>query len=51
MKLQTVYSIFAVPLFHSLHEDKLVWDEDRNSCYLIKSGYNLISWFGCPTIC
>ncbi|GAU19427.1 hypothetical protein TSUD_76710 [Trifolium subterraneum] len=36
-----VEEIIATPLISSVKEDKVVWDEERNGCYYVKSGYNL----------
>ncbi|GAU45240.1 hypothetical protein TSUD_291240 [Trifolium subterraneum] len=36
-----VEEIIATPLISSVKEDKLVWEEERNGCYSVKSGYNL----------
>ncbi|GAU46371.1 hypothetical protein TSUD_141290 [Trifolium subterraneum] len=33
--------ILETPLFSSVCEDKVVWDEERNGCYSVKSGYKL----------
>ncbi|MCI05935.1 hypothetical protein A2U01_0026990, partial [Trifolium medium] len=32
----TMKAILEVPLFASGHEDKLVWDDDKNGCYSVK---------------
>ncbi|GAU37586.1 hypothetical protein TSUD_395590 [Trifolium subterraneum] len=36
-----VKEIIATPLISSVKEDKVVWEEERNRCYSVKSGYNL----------
>ncbi|GAU31951.1 hypothetical protein TSUD_288850 [Trifolium subterraneum] len=36
-----VEKIIATPLISSAKEDKVVWEEERNGCYWVKSGYNL----------
>jgi hypothetical protein len=28
-----INAILEVPLFASVHEDKLVWEDDKNECY------------------
>ncbi|GAU44445.1 hypothetical protein TSUD_92990 [Trifolium subterraneum] len=33
--------ILETPLVSSVREDKVVWEEERNGCYLVKSGYKL----------
>ncbi|GAU45740.1 hypothetical protein TSUD_77650 [Trifolium subterraneum] len=33
--------ILETPLVSSVREDKVVWDEERNGCYSVKSGYKL----------
>ncbi|GAU10756.1 hypothetical protein TSUD_425220, partial [Trifolium subterraneum] len=33
--------ILETPLVSSVHEDKVVWEEERNGCYSVKSGYKL----------
>ncbi|PNX95399.1 ribonuclease H, partial [Trifolium pratense] len=33
--------IINTPLIASVHEDKIVWNEERNGCYSVKSGYSL----------
>ncbi|GAU37962.1 hypothetical protein TSUD_269770 [Trifolium subterraneum] len=33
--------ILETPLVNSVREDKVVWEEERNGCYLVKSGYKL----------
>ncbi|GAU34017.1 hypothetical protein TSUD_393630 [Trifolium subterraneum] len=33
--------ILETPLVSSVHEDKVVWEEERNECYSVKSGYKL----------
>ncbi|GAU15094.1 hypothetical protein TSUD_08320 [Trifolium subterraneum] len=33
--------ILETPLVHSVREDKVVWEEERNECYSVKSGYKL----------
>ncbi|GAU36575.1 hypothetical protein TSUD_362450 [Trifolium subterraneum] len=33
--------ILETPLVHSVREDKVVWEEERNGCYSVKSGYKL----------
>ncbi|GAU31360.1 hypothetical protein TSUD_19050 [Trifolium subterraneum] len=33
--------ILETPLVSSVREDKLVWEEERNECYSVKSGYKL----------
>ncbi|GAU47759.1 hypothetical protein TSUD_387180 [Trifolium subterraneum] len=33
--------ILETPLVSSVREDKVVWEEERNKCYLVKSGYKL----------
>ncbi|GAU38048.1 hypothetical protein TSUD_146060 [Trifolium subterraneum] len=33
--------IMATPLVSSVPEDKVVWKEERNECYSVKSGYKL----------
>ncbi|KAK2383934.1 hypothetical protein QL285_071338 [Trifolium repens] len=35
-------SIIAMPLFDDVGEDHLVWDDDMNGNYSVKSGYNLL---------
>ncbi|GAU29842.1 hypothetical protein TSUD_223880 [Trifolium subterraneum] len=42
-----VEEIIATPLISSVKEDKVVWEEERNECYSVKSGYNLA--MGCLT--
>jgi hypothetical protein len=37
-----VEEIIATPLISSVKEDKVVWEEERNGCYYVKSGYNLV---------
>ncbi|GAU36753.1 hypothetical protein TSUD_318520 [Trifolium subterraneum] len=34
--------ILETPLVSSVREDKVVWDEERNGCYSVKSGYKLV---------
>ncbi|GAU32980.1 hypothetical protein TSUD_358470 [Trifolium subterraneum] len=36
-----VEEIIATPLISSVKEDKVIWEEERNGCYSVKSGYNL----------
>jgi hypothetical protein len=36
-----VNAILEVPLFASVHKDKLVWEDDKNRCYSVKFGYYL----------
>jgi hypothetical protein len=36
-----VERILATPLVGSVREDKVVWEEERNGCYSVKSGYKL----------
>ncbi|PNX82760.1 ribonuclease H, partial [Trifolium pratense] len=36
-----VERILATPLVGSVREDKVVWEEERNECYSVKSGYKL----------
>ncbi|CAJ2667228.1 unnamed protein product, partial [Trifolium pratense] len=38
---RAVDEIIATPLISSVKEDKVVWEEERNGCYSVKSGYNL----------
>ncbi|GAU30401.1 hypothetical protein TSUD_364470 [Trifolium subterraneum] len=33
--------ILETPLVSSIREDKVVWEEERNGCYSVKSGYQL----------
>ncbi|GAU50327.1 hypothetical protein TSUD_290630 [Trifolium subterraneum] len=33
--------ILETPLLSSVREDKVVWEEERNGCYSVKSGYKL----------
>ncbi|GAU45652.1 hypothetical protein TSUD_400890 [Trifolium subterraneum] len=33
--------ILETPLVSSIREDKVVWEEERNGCYSVKSGYKL----------
>ncbi|GAU33334.1 hypothetical protein TSUD_165990 [Trifolium subterraneum] len=33
--------ILETPLVSSIREDKVVWDEERNECYSVKSGYKV----------
>ncbi|GAU50368.1 hypothetical protein TSUD_284660 [Trifolium subterraneum] len=33
--------ILETPLVSSVREDKVVWEEERNECYSVKSGYKL----------
>ncbi|GAU17164.1 hypothetical protein TSUD_177940 [Trifolium subterraneum] len=33
--------ILETPLVNSVREDKVVWEEERNECYSVKSGYKL----------
>ncbi|GAU48815.1 hypothetical protein TSUD_99870 [Trifolium subterraneum] len=33
--------ILETPLVNSVREDKVVWEEERNGCYSVKSGYKL----------
>ncbi|GAU45522.1 hypothetical protein TSUD_186790 [Trifolium subterraneum] len=33
--------ILETPFVRSVREDKVVWDEERNECYSVKSGYKL----------
>ncbi|GAU43245.1 hypothetical protein TSUD_241360 [Trifolium subterraneum] len=33
--------ILETPLVRSVREDKVVWEEERNGCYSVKSGYKL----------
>ncbi|GAU10125.1 hypothetical protein TSUD_418540, partial [Trifolium subterraneum] len=33
--------ILETPLVSSVREDKVVWDEEKNGCYSVKSGYKL----------
>ncbi|GAU39328.1 hypothetical protein TSUD_60790 [Trifolium subterraneum] len=33
--------ILETPLVSSVREDKVVWEEERNGCYSVKSGYQL----------
>ncbi|GAU50754.1 hypothetical protein TSUD_272690 [Trifolium subterraneum] len=33
--------ILETPLVSSIREDKVVWEEERNECYSVKSGYKL----------
>lgn len=30
-------ALLAVPLFDSVQDDKLIWHEDSNGCYSVKS--------------
>ncbi|GAU37390.1 hypothetical protein TSUD_22640 [Trifolium subterraneum] len=47
VKVQNLFSrdvaekILETPLVSSVCEDKVVWDEERNECYSVKSGYKL----------
>ncbi|GAU29636.1 hypothetical protein TSUD_164860 [Trifolium subterraneum] len=34
--------ILETPLVNSIREDKVVWEEERNGCYSVKSGYKLV---------
>ncbi|PNX85693.1 aldo-keto reductase family 4 member c9-like protein [Trifolium pratense] len=34
-------AILSVPTFESVQQDKLIWNEDRDECYSVKSGYNV----------
>ncbi|GAU30519.1 hypothetical protein TSUD_65290 [Trifolium subterraneum] len=34
--------ILETPLVSSVREDKVVWEEERNGCYSVKSGYKLV---------
>ncbi|GAU32650.1 hypothetical protein TSUD_218990 [Trifolium subterraneum] len=34
--------ILETPLVSSVREDKVVWEEERNGCYSVKSSYNLV---------
>ncbi|GAU51241.1 hypothetical protein TSUD_412390 [Trifolium subterraneum] len=34
--------ILEIPLVSSVREDKVVWEEERNGCYSVKSGYKLV---------
>ncbi|GAU49341.1 hypothetical protein TSUD_184240 [Trifolium subterraneum] len=34
--------ILETPLVSSVREDKVVWEEERNECYSVKSGYKLV---------
>ncbi|MCH95897.1 ribonuclease H protein, partial [Trifolium medium] len=36
-----VERILATPLMGSVKEDKVVWEEERNGCYSVKTGYKL----------
>ncbi|GAU37551.1 hypothetical protein TSUD_54580 [Trifolium subterraneum] len=36
-----VEKILETPLVSSAREDKVVWEEERNECYSVKSGYKL----------
>ncbi|PNX71723.1 ribonuclease H [Trifolium pratense] len=40
-KFQVAERIIATPLIGSVYVDKMVWEEERNGCYFVKSGYNL----------
>ncbi|GAU50209.1 hypothetical protein TSUD_408920 [Trifolium subterraneum] len=33
--------ILETPLVSSVREDKVIWEEEKNGCYLVKSGYKL----------
>ncbi|GAU10838.1 hypothetical protein TSUD_425970, partial [Trifolium subterraneum] len=33
--------ILETPLVHSVREDKVLWEEEKNGCYSVKSGYKL----------
>ncbi|GAU47896.1 hypothetical protein TSUD_25110 [Trifolium subterraneum] len=37
--------ILETPLVSSVREDKVVWEEERNDCYSVKSGYKLAMRF------
>ncbi|GAU10088.1 hypothetical protein TSUD_423070 [Trifolium subterraneum] len=47
VKVQNLFSkdvaenILKTPLVSSVREDKVVWEEERNECYSVKSGYKL----------
>ncbi|GAU32653.1 hypothetical protein TSUD_219030 [Trifolium subterraneum] len=47
VKVQNLFSkdvaekILETPLVSSVREDKVVWEEERNGCYSVKSGYKL----------
>ncbi|GAU50953.1 hypothetical protein TSUD_411410 [Trifolium subterraneum] len=47
VKVQNLFSrdvaekILETPLVSSAREDKVVWEEERNGCYSVKSGYKL----------
>jgi hypothetical protein len=36
-----VEEIIAISLISSVKEDKVVWEDENNGYYLVKSGYNL----------
>ncbi|XP_045809807.1 uncharacterized protein LOC123904158 [Trifolium pratense] len=39
--VQVAERIIATPLIGSVYVDKMVWEEERNGCYSVKSGYKL----------
>ncbi|GAU46743.1 hypothetical protein TSUD_286030 [Trifolium subterraneum] len=45
--------ILETPLVSSVCEDKVVWEEERNGCYSVKSGYKLAMRYiiGCLPTC
>ncbi|PNX73227.1 hypothetical protein L195_g029126, partial [Trifolium pratense] len=40
-EFQVVERIIATPLIGSICVDKMVWEEEQNGCYSVKSGYKL----------
>ncbi|PNY07456.1 hypothetical protein L195_g003952 [Trifolium pratense] len=37
---ETAKAILAVPIFHELHEDNLIWKDGRDGMYSVKTGYS-----------
>ncbi|MCI21523.1 hypothetical protein A2U01_0042691, partial [Trifolium medium] len=41
-KVDAAHEILAVPLLREVREDRLVWQEEQNGEYSVKSGYRVL---------
>jgi hypothetical protein len=44
LSVEGVCAIQETPLFGSVQEDKMLWQEERNGLYSVKSGYSIAVW-------